>query len=91
MKTQLLKSEGHFNTTDFCLAISLNCLGFKVVAIDRENESSRKFAFVFAVSERLNDCIAKYIQNQLKVDPIAFYSASRELKSRMRLEKIYEV
>jgi hypothetical protein len=91
MKTQLLKSEKHFNTSDFCLAISLNCLGFKVVAIDREFTNSNKFVFVFGVSMELNECISKYIQNQLKVNPIAFYSSSRELKSRMRLDKIYEV
>jgi len=81
MKTELLKENDYFKTSDICLASSLCCCGYVVEAIDK-NEPS-KAIFFFKRNEQLDEVLQLYFTHQLKVEPLSFFSFLRELKTRI--------
>lgn len=74
-----------FRTEDFPLAISLACLGFSLEAIDKTAMPGRS-AFVFCHSQFLDETVEKFWKETLRVEPKAFFSASRYLKQHLHRE-----
>ena len=70
-----------FTTSDLPLASTLYYLSFKLEGLQRIDES--KFNFVFKHTPELNETINKFWRKELRVEPIDFLFAQRQLKSRI--------
>ena len=79
--------EDYVNFSEFPLAVTLICLGQKLVALNRDPKTPDKVEFAFEKSELAQDLVTKYWNGELLVEPKAFWNISRELKSRIRLMK----
>lgn len=86
---ELLKDEEHISFSEFSLAIALICLGFKLIALNRSDQTYRKIVFVFKKDTALQTTVSRYWNGDLLVEPKTFWNVSRELKSRMRSEGAY--
>ena len=78
---QILQEKDYFKTTDICLCAALCCYGYQIEAIDRQNPS--KAVFLVKRGEELDDLTRLYFTHQLKVDPLAFFSFLKEIKTRI--------
>lgn len=74
-----------FRTTDFACASALLALGFKLELLDRTRSDGR-VDFVFRRDPGIDEAIQAHFSGQLKVSSIEYYSAQRNLKSRLKNE-----
>lgn len=73
--------NSNFETTDFCLASTLACIGFLLEKVDRTNPE--RAIFIFSKNNKLEKAIEKFWRKEMRVDPLAFNAAQRELKNRI--------
>lgn len=71
-----------FYTEDFPLAITLKCLGFKFMGVER-TQNKERLSFVFQNSREIGEVIEKFWSDSLLVEPKTFFSASRYLKQHI--------
>lgn len=71
-------------TSDFTLASTLYCLGNDVIGIDRDNP--RRAIFYFRKEKVIESLITEYFANRIKVNPLEFARAQRELRAQMHTE-----
>ena len=69
-----------YRVSDFPLVVTLS-LWLPIEAIDRTDSS--RTCFLFQNSEHLTSLVAAYNRGELRVDPRAFYYASRDVKARL--------
>jgi hypothetical protein len=71
----------YFLTSEFCLASTLLCFGVILDSIQKTD--STKVIFVFKRNKDLNPIINNFWSRTLKIEPNAFWEATRFLKSRI--------
>lgn len=70
----------YYRCSDFPLIVTLS-LWFPIEGIDRTD--SKRTCFLFPQSEELTNVVAAYSRLELKVSPLAFYQASKNIKTRL--------
>lgn len=70
-----------FVTTDFNTIVVLCYFDHKIETIDKENP--KKVRFYFKKSKNLETILSKFWKKELLVEPIAFFSLIKEIKSRI--------
>ncbi len=68
-----------FKTSDLPLASALRCMGAVVEAVDRQDPS--RAVFNFRREKGLDGLVQAFWAHELKVDPIAYFAAIKELKA----------
>jgi hypothetical protein len=82
MKKEILPENEWFRHQDICLISTLiSCYGYVVEAIDRQDP--QKVVFSIKRDEKLDELIQNYWTNQLLVEPKAFFSCLKNLKTRI--------
>lgn len=79
--TEILREKDFFSTTDICLSATLRCFGYAIEAIDRTTPS--RATFLIKRDGQLDELIQQYFSHYLKVEPVAFFNALKELKTRI--------
>lgn len=79
MKTNYATKE--FSTTDLGLACALVTLGYVIERLDRENPS--RVLFVFSPQGGLEEDAESYWNDQLSVNPQAFFNNSKRIKNQI--------
>jgi len=80
-----MNEKGYLNFTDFPLAVTLICLGSKLVTLNEDTKTIDRVNFVFEKNPEVEKIVAAYWAGSLLVEPKQFWNVSRELKSRIRL------
>ena len=70
-----------FTTTDFNTITVLCYFDHKIEAINKENP--KKVRFCFKKSKNLEIILSKFWKKELSVEPMAFFSLIKEIKSRI--------
>jgi hypothetical protein len=83
MKTQSYKPDDCYVTCDLSVAVTLS-LFFPLESIDKSNP--RKANFVFKRSAELDEKLRLYWRRELQVEPQAFSSQLKNLKTRLYYE-----
>lgn len=71
----------YYQSSDFCLVSTLVSLGFSVSNLDRSNP--QRINFNFTDTTELRQSVDLYWKKQIKVSPLDFYYAQRQLKTLM--------
>lgn len=82
---KILSKNDYFSTSDLTLVVTLCYFGCKIKAVDRENVT--KIQFCFERSADLNKLIECFWKKELLVEPIAFFSLIKEIKSRIYINQ----
>ncbi len=83
-----LNSEEYIETSDLSLVSALGgCLGFSILEIKADPNEYPKVKFVFERSKKLEETITKFWNGSLLVEPKSYWSAIREIKSRIRSQE----
>lgn len=83
----LLDVRDYVNISEFPILVCLTILDFKIIAFNRDPKNPNRIEGVFEKTEKLNRILNDYWNGDLVIDPKKFWSASRELKSRIRSVK----
>ncbi|OGK31103.1 hypothetical protein A3F29_03895 [Candidatus Roizmanbacteria bacterium RIFCSPHIGHO2_12_FULL_33_9] len=79
-----LTPKKHIEISDLSLvSVLAGCLGFSILEIKADPNEYPKVKFVFERSEKLEETITKFWNGSLLVEPKNYWSAIRELKSRI--------
>ena len=78
---ETLKEKDYFKSSDICLSTALYCYGYKIDAID--NQSPNKSTFLIHRDDGIDDIIQSYFNHKLRIDPITFFNALKEIKTRI--------
>ena len=79
--TEILKENDFFGTTDINLHAALRYYGYPTEAIDK-SDTNRAVFYVKRNSE-LDGLIQRYFAHELVVEPLAFATILKELKTRL--------
>ena len=78
---KLLQEKNYFKSPDIALCSALCCLGYEIEAINKQNPA--RAIFSIKKDEQLDELIQLYFTHQLKVEPLSFFNALREIKTRV--------
>lgn len=70
-----------FSTYDLGLATALTTIGYKLVRLDKAD--SQKVKFIFKTDENINDTIASYWNDELKLPAQSLFNNQKMLKNRI--------
>jgi hypothetical protein len=73
----------YYQTTDLSLSAVLS-LFFPLWAIDRKDPA--KVKFLFNRDEKLDEIVGAYWRGELKVEPLSYFNAIKNIKSRIHEE-----
>jgi hypothetical protein len=73
-------SDNYYQTSDLSLATTIS-LWYPIEDIDRSNP--RKALFIFQNTEKLQDLVAKYYRDEIKVSPQVYFNQLRVVKARL--------
>lgn len=76
-----LKESDFYATSDLSLAATLQCYGYHIEAVDKNNPA--KVIFLIRRDEQLDTLVQMYFTHQLQVEPITFANALKEIKTRI--------
>ena len=77
-------ASNYFSSQDFSLAVTLICKGFELATLDHLYQgNSKKYVFLFEISDGINDVIDNYWAHRVSVDPLEYENHRKNLKSRM--------
>jgi len=79
--SELLQEKDYFKSSDMCLCAALCACGYEVEAIDKHDPS--RAVFYVKRNEYLDEILQLYFTHQLKVEPLSFFGALKELKTRI--------
>lgn len=79
--TKLLRENDFFGTTDINLHSTLTLYGYKTEAIDKTDPS--KAVFYTKRDSALDGLIQQYFAHELRVEPLAFATMLKEIKTRL--------
>ncbi len=71
-----------FSTSDLSLAATLITVGYSFHGIDKDNP--QKVVFLIEKDVGIDKSVQEYFAYKLRVEPFHFFSALRNLKSRIR-------
>ena len=71
-------------TSDFTLASTLHCLGYHIHGIDKRNR--KRAVFYFKKDAELARDIERYWSNHIKINPLEFTRAQREINARIHTD-----
>jgi hypothetical protein len=74
-----IKENDFFTSTDIALISAALCCGYRIDEVDRSNPA--RVALIIRRDNGLNELIKRYFAHQLKVDPLAYFHALKEVKS----------
>lgn len=77
-------NNNYYQTYDLSLAAALVCSSFVVERLERDQ--SRRAAFCFAKSTKLDQAISEYWADKLRVNPKAYFDTIKHLKTRIYSE-----
>lgn len=75
-----MKNE-FFETSDMALCAALCCLGYTLDCVDKTTPT--RAIFVISREDGLDEAIQHYWSHTLSVDPMAYFGALKELKTRL--------
>ena len=81
MKTELLKENDFFGTSDMTMHVTLRCYGYSTEAIDRSEVG--KAMFYVKRNRELDELIRRYFAHELQVDPLEFAATQKEIKTQL--------
>lgn len=84
MNKQLLNINDYYSTSDLALAAVLS-LWFPIEVIDRTNP--HKATFLFKRDPSLDEIVESFWKRELKIEPVAYFSQLKIVKSRLYGEK----
>ncbi len=84
MKTEYIKTTELYTTTDLTTAVTLS-LFFPLEAIDKTNPN--KATFIFKRVEGFDQVLEQYWKRLLVIEPQAFASQLKAIKTRLYWEK----
>jgi hypothetical protein len=73
-------NNDYYSTSDLSLATTLS-LWYPIEDIDRSNP--RKALFLFQNTEKLQDLVAEYYHDEIKVSPQVYFNQLRVVKARL--------
>lgn len=73
-------NNDYYSTSDLSLATTLS-LWCPIEDIDRSNP--RKALFIFQNTEKLQDLVAEYYRDEIKVSPQIYFNQLRVVKARL--------
>lgn len=76
-----MNENDYFKTSDLCLATYIASCGYVVDSIDRTSATRAEFCFLR--DSELDTIVQLFWRKQGQVEPIAFSSIQKELKSRL--------
>jgi len=79
--TEMLRENDFFGTTDINLHATLRYYGYLTEAIDKTN--ANRAVFYTKRDSALDDFIQQYFAHELRVEPLAFATILKELKTRL--------
>lgn len=79
--TEILNEKDFLATTDLCLASAASCYGYTIEAVDKTTPN--KATFLIRRDSQLDELVRQYFAHQLKVEPMVFFNAIKELKTRL--------
>ncbi len=79
MKTSI--KNDYYKSSDLSLCATLCCYGYQIESIDKQNPS--KAIFLIKKDKKLDNLIQKYFMQQLRVEPTAFASCIKNIKTRI--------
>lgn len=71
-------------TSDFTLASTLHCLNYDIHGIDKTNR--KRVVFYFKKTTDLARDIERYWSNNIKINPLDFTRAQREINARIHTD-----
>lgn len=80
MKITLLEND-FYKTTDLALAGALYVCGYHIEALDRTDPA--RVVFLIRREENLDDIVRLFLTHELQLDPLAYFNALKELKTRL--------
>ena len=80
--TNLLKEKDFFGTTDINLFATLLYYGYRTEAVDKSKRNN-KATFYTNRDGALDSLIQRYFAHELSVEPLAFATILKELKTRL--------
>ena len=75
------KEIGLFETTDIALVATARYFGYRIDAIDKNNPS--RAVFYLERDEGFDDLLQGFWSKTLQVDPLGFFNALKETKTRL--------
>lgn len=72
-------------TSDFTLASTLYCLGYDITGIDKN--TPKRVVFYFRKTSDLEATVDKYFKNQVKINPLNFDRAQREIRAQIHTDR----
>lgn len=78
--------EDYIEISDFSLvSVLVGCLGFPIVKMKGDPNEYPKVIFIFLKTKELEEAITGFWEGSLRVEPKSYWSALREIKSRIRM------
>ena len=74
-----LKENDFFSSTDIALISAALCCGYRIEGVDRGNPG--RVELIIRRDQSLDEFIQRYFAHELKVDPLAYFHALKEIKS----------
>ncbi len=71
-----------YSTFDLGLAVSLVCLNFKLIDLDKSSDP-KKVKFIFEHSENINEVVNHYWNDELQISARRFFDNQKMLKNRL--------
>lgn len=78
---KILSENEYFRTSEMSLIATLQCLGYSVESI--EKNPSGKSIFCIRKDKNLESLVRQYWEQQVKIEPIAFFNSIKLIKSRL--------
>lgn len=79
--------EDYIEISDFSLvSVLVGCFGFPIVKMKEDSNDYSKVIFFFLKTKELEQTIAGFWEGSLRVEPKSYWSAIREIKSRIRMK-----
>lgn len=76
-----MNDNEHFESSDLSLVATLRCFGARIEGVDRSNPS--RAIFHIPREKGLDQLVEAFWAHSLKVDPIEYFNALKEAKSRL--------
>lgn len=81
MSETLDYDKKYFTTSELPLCAALICLEFSLDSLDKTNP--QRTIFIFKQSKNLDKTVDDFWQRKIRLEPLAYFEATRYLKSRI--------
>lgn len=81
LKSNPMREENYFRSSELSLVATLQLYGYDIKAIDRDE--TNKATFCINRDEKLNDIVSAFWSKRLQVSPLSYFEALKSVKSRL--------